>query len=384
MMRLTLLPIFILSQITLAADSNVSSPSSNRQYTFSWNFIDGSQLAPRGGTTKGPAVSLVKEPTAEFKRLQEPGLSSFERDRRAILAMAGGYRTSFDFLEVAGFTKDFKPDRPYQSWATEKVYVIEDQGKFISLQHLLVMSILDKDGKVQGPFVTKHWRQDWQYEPTEQFLYRGHNTWMREPVHPEMRHAAWRQSVYQVDDSPRYAGVGRWHHFGNYSSWESEEGWRPLPRREFSVRSDYHVLAGTNRHIILPTGWVHEQQNLKVVLDAEGRPRASEPVLAREFGYNRYDRIEGIDWSAGDRYIERTEPLWKAVRARWAALIERDEPLRLRGAPDKDQLFGPLFNQAEKLMDGVPMTAHETTTFVQKAVRDYLRSPGEAPGKSEY
>lgn len=383
-MRLTLLLILILAQLTLAADSNVSAPSPTRQYTFSWTFIDGSELAPRGGTTKGPALSLVKEPTAEFKRLQEPGLSGFERDRRAILAMAGGYRTSFDFLEVAGFTKDFKPDRPYQSWATEKVYVIEDQGRFISLQHLLVMSILDKDGKVQGPFVTKHWRQDWQYEPTEQFLYRGYNAWARKPVPADARRAAWRQSVYQVDDSPRYSGVGRWHHLGNYSSWESEEGWRPLPRREFSVRSDYQVLAGTNRHIILPTGWVHEQQNLKVVLDAEGRPRASDPVLARELGYNRYERIEDIDWSAGDRYIERTEPLWKTVREQWSALIARDEALRLRGAPDKDQLFGPLFEQAEKLVDGAPMAPQEISTFVENAVRDYLRSPGEPPGDAKY
>jgi hypothetical protein len=384
MMHLAPLLLLIVAQLTLAADSDVPSSNPVRQYTFSWNFVDGSQLAPRGGTTKGPAVSLVKEPTPEFKRLQEPGLSNFERDRRAILAMAGGYRTSFDFLEVAGFTKDFKPDRPYQSWATEKVYVIEDKSTYISLQHLLVMSIVDKDGKVQGPFVTKHWRQDWQYEPAEQFVYRGYNAWVREPLSSQVSKAAWRQSVYQVDDSPRYAGTGRWHHLGNYSSWESEEGWRPLPRREFSVRSDYHVLAGTNRHIILPTGWVHEQQNLKVVLDAEGQPRATDPVLAREFGYNRYDRIEGVDWSAGDRYIERTEPLWKAVRAQWSGLIARDEPLRLRGAPDKDQLFEPLFERAEKLLDGTLPGPQELSYFAEQAVRGYLRSPGEAPGNAKY
>ncbi len=383
-MHIAPLLLLIVAQLALAADTNSPSTNPARQYTFSWNFIDSSQLAPRGGTTKGPAVSLVKEPTAEFKRLQEPGLSSFERDRRAILAMAGGYRTSFDFLEVAGFTKDFKPDRPYQSWATEKVYVIEDKSTFISLQHLLVMSIVDKDGKVQGPFVTKHWRQDWQYEPAEQFVYRGYNAWVREPLSPQARQAAWRQSVYQVDDSPRYAGTGRWHHLGNYSSWESEEGWRPLPRREFSVRSDYHVLAGTNRHIILPTGWVHEQQNLKVVLDAEGQPRTIDPVLAREFGYNRYDRIEGVDWSAGDRYIERTEPLWKAVRAQWSGLIARDEPLRLRGAPDKDQLFEPLFERAEKLLDGTLPGPQELSYFAEQMVRSYLRSPGEAPGNAKY
>lgn len=354
-----------------------------RQYTFAWRFMDDSALEPRGGTTKGPPVKLVTEPTDEFKRLQEPGISKFERDRRAILAMTGGYRTSFDFLEVAGFTKDFKPDRPYQSWATEKVFVLEDRGDFISLQHILVMLFLDQDGKVQGPHVTKHWRHDWQYQPREQFVYRGNNSWQLESVPEDERKHAWRQSVYQVDDSPRYSGVARWNHFGNYSSWESKEGWRPLPRREFSVRNDYDVLAGTNRHTILPAGWVHEQQNLKVALDADGQPRANDPVLAREFGYNRYERIADFDWSAGDRYFERTKPLWKAVRDQWSALLARDEPLALRGAPDKDQLFVPLFEHAQKLNDGEKVPQSETANFAKEAVNAYLvaSSKQAGPGK---
>jgi hypothetical protein len=198
----------LLSVMTAAVDEEKSSDA--RQYTFAWRFTDDSRMEPRGGTTKGPPVNLVTEPTEEFKRLQETSISKFERDRRAILAMAGGYRTSFDFLEVAGFTKGFKPDRPYQSWATEKIYVLEDRGDFMSLQHLLVMLFLDKEGKVQGPFVTKHWRQDWQYEPADQLLYRGNNTWERVEVSQDDRPKVWRQSVYQVDDSPRYSGVARW------------------------------------------------------------------------------------------------------------------------------------------------------------------------------
>ena len=99
-----------------------------RQYTFSWKFLDESSLAPRGGSTTGSAVQPVTQPTAEWQALQTPGLSAFERDRRAILAMAGAYRASFDFIEVAGFTAAFQPDKPYQSWGTEKVYVLEDKG----------------------------------------------------------------------------------------------------------------------------------------------------------------------------------------------------------------------------------------------------------------
>ena len=84
------------------------------QFTFSWQFGADDSLRPRGGTTKGAPITLAKEPGAAWRALQEPGLSKFERDRRAILAMAGGDRTSFDFLETVGFTPGFTPSRPYQ------------------------------------------------------------------------------------------------------------------------------------------------------------------------------------------------------------------------------------------------------------------------------
>lgn len=346
-----------------------------RQYTFSWQFIDESTMAPRGGTTHGAPLQLDTEPTAEWKALQAPGLSAFEKDRRAILAMAGGYRASFDFIEVAGFQGAFKPSRPYQSWGTEKVYVIEDTGTSIKLQHLLVMSMVDKDGKVEGPFVTKHWRQDWQYEPKDQIVYQGFNTWQRVVLPKGSTKGQWRQTVYQVDDSPRYSGVAAWQHLGNHSSWNDAEGWRPLPRREFSVRKNYQVLIGNNRHIITPTGWIHEQQNLKVVLDKPGVLRQGDAVIARETGLNRYERLSGdFDWSAGDRYLKAAEPVWREVRRKWDALMSRPEPIRMKGAPDKDGLFVPLYEYADALNeDGGPQrTEAEIRRFVDDAVKAYL------------
>ena len=38
---------------------------------------------------------------------------------------------------------------------------------------------------------------------------------------------------------------------------------RPLPRREFSVRSDYKLLMGKESLIITSKGWFHEQRNFK-------------------------------------------------------------------------------------------------------------------------
>ena len=61
-------------------------------------------------------------------------------------------------------------------------------------------------------------------------------------------------------------------------------GVRPLPRRESSVRDDYDVLIGHNRHTIVPSGWVHEEENYKVVLDGHGNVDNGLPYLSKELG----------------------------------------------------------------------------------------------------
>jgi hypothetical protein len=361
-----------------AAEVAAAPAPAERQFTFAWPFADTGTMRPRGGTTRGPTLRLDLEPSAAWRALREPGLSDLERDRRAILAMAGGFRSTFDFLEVMGFRPGFAPDRPYQSWATERVYVLRDEGTFISLQHVLVMSFRKSDGTLEGPFVTKHWRQDWRYQATEMLTYRGRHTWGRETLAPAEAAGAWTQAVFQVDDSPRYASHGRWRHLGNVSSWLSAETWRPLPRREFSVRDDYEVLVGTNRHTITPTGWVHEEANLKLRLDERGRPRAADPVLAKELGLNRYERIADFDWSAGDRYLARTAPFWAEVRAAWDALARRRGRFTLRAAPDQAGLFVELFAYADALAEGRPFDPADAARVARAAVRSYLR--GEAAG----
>jgi hypothetical protein len=350
--------------------------SGPRQYTFAWPYRAGQEVAPRGGTTQGPAVELDREPSPAWRKLQQPGVSAVERDRQAILAMAGTFRATFDFLEIVGYRAGFVPDRPYQSWGTEYVYVVRDEPRFISLQHLLVMFVRKDDGSVEGPLVTKHWRQDWRYEDASLLTYRGHNTWASERLRPEQVKGTWTQAVFQVDDSPRYEGYGRWEHFGNVSSWLGSNTWRPLPRREWSVRKDYDVLIGTNRHTITPTGWVQEEDNLKVVLDERGRPRAEEPVVAKEIGLNRYERLVGFDDSAARLYAERTGPFWREVRTAWDDVIARRKRFTLRAAPDQGQLFTPLFDYAEKLYEGAPFERAEARAFARETVRSYLATDG--------
>jgi hypothetical protein len=344
-----------------------------RQFTFSWQFEEGDALRPRGGTSRGAPLTLATEPSAAWRAVQEPGLSKVERDRRAILAMAGGYRTSFDFLETVGFTPGFTPSRPYQSWGTEYIYVVEDSGTFISLQHVMVMFVADREGNVQGPFVQKHWRQDWRYEDTDLHVFIGRNRWVRHERSAGEARGRWSQAVFQVDDSPRYEALGEWEHYGTYSAWTSDRTARPLPRRETSVRDDYHVLEGVNRHTLTPTGWVQEEENLKLVLDEQGQPSTETPYLARELGVARYEHIEDFDFSAGDRYWERSGPFWRDVRAAWAAVYAERETFEYLEVADGQEMFVPFFEYAARLDEGEPYDPAAAAEVIRATFARHLR-----------
>src|SRR5688500_11672031 len=47
------------------------------RYTFSWP-LDANAVAPRGGTTKGPPVTLDREPSKQWSELRAEGISAFE------------------------------------------------------------------------------------------------------------------------------------------------------------------------------------------------------------------------------------------------------------------------------------------------------------------
>jgi hypothetical protein len=356
MLKVLLIALALASAAAHAAD----------QFIFAWP-LEEKALKPRGATTRGAPVTLDAAPSESWKKLREPGLTDVERDRRAILAMAGPYRVSFDFLEVVRYDPSLKQDAPYQSWGTEYVFVSEDRPELIALQHVLVMRMRLEDGKTSEPMVVRHWRQEWRYQPEFLLAYEGAQTWARQAVPAEARRGAWSQSVLQVDDSPRYAAVGRWQHAGGVSTWISQETWRPLPRREFSVRKDYDVLVGTNRHTITQDGWLQEENNLKLALQGQR-------YLAREYGVARYQRIRNYDFTAGEKYYTRTEPFWAEVRSAWQDIAQRAGRFTLRAQVDQGQLFVPFFEYAAKLEAGAAFDREAARAFIRRTLRDsYLK-----------
>lgn len=342
-------------------------PPQSSRYTFSFPLQSDDARTPRGGTTRGPAPTLDPDVHPGWVAIQAEGLEAFERDRRAILAMAGEYRVSFDFLELYSLDPDYiELDVPYQSWATEKVQVVEDRGDFISLQHIMVL-FFEVDGEAVGPAVTKHWRQDWRYEDTDLHVFRGHGRFERVRVDPEAARGTWSQAVFQVDDSPRYESLGRWQHDGNRSVWESGTTWRPLPRREFSVRDDYQALVGVNRHVITPNGWIHEQENAKRVVP-RGGPDDSPRYVSEEIGLNRYVRIRDHDFAAGDDYWKATGDFWRGVREAWQERLEADDAFEVLAEVDGKKRFVAFFEAADAYADA---DADDAST-IQSGVRELL------------
>ncbi|MDG2253089.1 MAG: hypothetical protein P8K73_05550 [Methylophilaceae bacterium] len=352
-MKKIILSILLLSSLAISANES--------DYVFGWSHLENPNLKiPRGGTTTGPEVSLDSQPSSLWEKMQNPKLSKLEKDRLAILSMAGKYRVYFDFMETMGFVENYQPKQPYQSWATEFVEVVDEKKDFISLQHIIVMYFKQDDGSISYPVVMKHWRQDWKYEDSEINTFIGNKTWVKNRIPWMTKKGTWSQAAYQVDDTPRYQSYGKWTHSENFSSWTSKETWRPLPRREFSVRDDYDVMIGTNIQTITPTGWVHEQNNKKVVLNKNHK------VLAKEIGIARYERIKDFDWSAGDNYWKNTKIFWGEVREAWNKELDNSKIFKIQSEVDGEILFSKLFMMADQYEEG--------ETEVLKNIEDIVKT----------
>ncbi|MEM7010009.1 MAG: DUF6607 family protein [Verrucomicrobiota bacterium] len=229
-------------------------------------------------------------------------------DREAILGMAGEFEVLFNFEETVAYADGYKLKKPYQEDATEIVFVVEDTGSRIALQHILQTS---------GSRVVKHWKQIWTWEDRRLVEYQGNNHWKIRELSEDEAKGHWTQLVTQVDDSPRYEGIGEWRHDRGVSIWESNRTARPLPRREHTTRDDYEILMGVNRHVLTPHGWAHEQDNLKLAHERDG---AEEHYIVREQGVNHYDRVDDVDFSAALEYWAATESMWNQVSSLWTEI----------------------------------------------------------------
>lgn len=265
-----------------------------------------------------PAPALADDPITRSASAEE---AAFQADRESILAMAGDFKVTFNMQESTAWMEGYEPIDAKISGGYESVRVIEDTGTRIVLQHLLVV------GGEENPYVVKHWRQDWQYEPTEILTYQGGDTWEMTPVPEAMRAGRWSQTVYQVDDSPRYAGWGQWETTNGVKRWRSNWTTRPLARRDATRSPVYDRYVGINRHQLTPNGWIHWQDNTKMMPAPDGSGELV-PVV-QEYVLNTYERFDGYNVAAAEAYWAKTADYWNAVRAKWDEVAETTGGIRI-------------------------------------------------------
>ena len=259
-----------------------------------------------------------------------------ELDKKAIKDMCGCYEVTFNFAETFNYTNDslYKPSKTKIDKGLEWAGLVTDEDNKIVIQHLLQV------GNPAEPMIIKHWRQDWLFENTDIYSYNADNNWkyVKKPA-AEVK-GQWTQKVFQVDDSPRYEGSGSWVHVDGKHYWENTSN-APLPRREYTVRSDYNLTVRGNRVEITDFCWAHDQDNDKVL-----RQTGKEDVLvAKEKGYNSYVKVDDSRCAASAKWWKENENKWAMVRAKWDKVYAQNKDLSLEEKVDNKPLYKFLFEE---------------------------------------
>lgn len=260
-----------------------------------------------------------------------------KKDAEAIKNMCGCFEVTFNFAETFNYSSDslYKPSKTKVSKALEWAQLVTDENDKIQIQHLLQM------GNPADPMIIKHWRQDWLFENEDFYMYNADNQWTFNQKTKGDVKGQWTQKVYQVDDSPRYEGSGSWVHVDGKSYWESTTP-APLARREYTTRSDYNILMRGNRQEITDYGWLHDQDNSKLIRE-DGK---DDFLLAKEKGYNTYIKVDDSRCAVAAKWwVDHTDK-WITVRAKWDEVYGRNKDLSLEAKVDNKALYKHLFDDA--------------------------------------
>ena len=256
-------------------------------------------------------------------------------DKDAIKKMCGCFEVTFNFAETFKYSKndEYSPSKNYSTSGLEWAQLVKDSKNNIIIQHILLV------GNPTKPYVMKHWRQDWLYENKDFYIYDSNNNWTYKKKNKTQVKGQWTQKVYQVDDSPRYEGSSSWVHIDGKSFWENTTS-APLPRREYSKRNDYNVLLRGNRQEITKKGWVHDQDNFKIIRE-KGK---KDEIIAMEKGINNYLRVNEKKCQAAKEWWEKNSKKWSHVRNSWNKVFSENKDISLKSEVKETKLYEYLFS----------------------------------------
>lgn len=238
--------------------------------------------------------------------------------------LCGCFSVNFKYAETFSPETTYKFHEREEMNATELVLPLEKTDKKMVLQHLLV---------VNDSMVIKHWREEWVYESPVIYEFEGNKTWRKKELAAADVKGKWTQTVWEVNDEPRYQGISSWIANDGKLYWESTAD-APLPRREYTVRSDYNIMKRHNRIILTADGYVHEQDNDKIIRTAGG----GDQLLAQEKGYNSYFRMADSECAVAKKWWDKNEAFWKVVRTEWQNKISTTAIVAVKAKVDDKRL----------------------------------------------
>ena len=240
--------------------------------------------------------------------------TSLALDHASIKKQAGCFDVTYDFKETFPLQSGYQIQPDYHAEVFEYAVVDQELPDAIYMQHILLPD---------GINALKHWRQEWLYESDQVFDYKSNDLWTKRHLSKIESAGQWTERVLNVDDSPQYECSAPWVHWGDQDYWECS-AWSPLPRREYSHRRDYNVLARRNREQINSSGWLHEQDNIKTLVNATG----VQP-LVQERGENHYRRAPDEKCAAAAQWWSENKDVWHSIQKAWRDYYAMTENIQL-------------------------------------------------------
>lgn len=300
-------------------------------------------------------TDLIKKLTTLFL-LSTPVLvlAQPEKDIKAIQSLCGCFKVKFDFAETFSPDTAYRFKERYSTSAIEYIFTDEQASDKLVLQHLLV---------IDDSTVIKHWRQDWEFQQNKVFSYDGHRKWSTSQISDEEIKGTWIQKVFEVNDAPRYSANAHWIHSAQYPYWEAVAD-APLPRREYTKRSDYQILRRQNRHEISAFGHIHDQDNEKIVVAADG----SQSLLVREKGYVTYTRLAESECALAVEFWKEHQRFWRLSRAVWDEILAEGNVYEMAF-----KVNGKMFHESlAEFMKELPADDIAIKDGLRKLIKSYL------------
>ena len=248
-----------------------------------------------------------------------------KNEQQAVKSLCGCFEVDFKYAETFAADTAYKFHPRYQAAGLEWVVAEESNPNKFVLQHLLL---------VDDSMVIKHWREDWEFEKNDWLVFNHDATWKQVAGNKEKSKGQWTQTVWEVDDAPRYQGSSNWVASNGKYYWENTAD-ASLPRREYIKRNDYNVMQRNNRIIVTDSGWVHEQDNKKIIRK-DGAP---DTYLAEEKGYNIYRKTDDGKCKQAAAYWEKHKQFWVTVRQAWQETLKDKSAVRLIPKADGLRLY---------------------------------------------